>query len=176
MTHVPMPQPPSAREEVIEILARGLCELVMRGCKPDQPRDVDAEAGNAINLGIEPGVVVAEEADLRADTSDQVIEPLRFASPAGPASMSLKDHSGRRVMNEQHIDSAANDQGVDLVTGVVPLPVSLKIAGAASIVGRPKATAQATDRVGSGQMPKSPTWSTHAKRTPSDSSKARTSS
>ena len=39
MTQVPMPQPPSPREEVIEILARGLCELVMRGCKPDQPRE-----------------------------------------------------------------------------------------------------------------------------------------
>lgn len=39
MTHVPVPQPPSPREEVIEILARGLCELVMRGCKPDQPRE-----------------------------------------------------------------------------------------------------------------------------------------
>ena len=39
MTNVPLPQPPSPREEVIEILARGLCELVMRGCKPDQPRE-----------------------------------------------------------------------------------------------------------------------------------------
>jgi hypothetical protein len=39
MNQVPLPQPPSPREEVIEILARGLCELVMRGCKPDQPRE-----------------------------------------------------------------------------------------------------------------------------------------
>lgn len=39
MTHVPVPQLPSPREEVIEILARGLCELVMRGCKPDQPKN-----------------------------------------------------------------------------------------------------------------------------------------
>jgi len=38
MIQVPVPEPPSPREEVIEILARGLCELVMRGCKPDQPR------------------------------------------------------------------------------------------------------------------------------------------
>ena len=30
---------PTAREEVIEILAYGLCELVMRGCKPNQPRE-----------------------------------------------------------------------------------------------------------------------------------------
>ena len=37
---------------------------------------VDAQAGNAIDLGIEPSVMVTEEADLRADTSDQVIEPL----------------------------------------------------------------------------------------------------
>ena len=39
MIHVPVSQPPSLREEVIEILVRGLCELVMRGCKPDQPRE-----------------------------------------------------------------------------------------------------------------------------------------
>ena len=32
------PPTPSPRQEVIEILARGLCELVMRGCKPDQPK------------------------------------------------------------------------------------------------------------------------------------------
>jgi len=38
MTQVPVPEPPTPREEVIQILARGLCELVMRGCKPDQPR------------------------------------------------------------------------------------------------------------------------------------------
>ncbi len=38
MIKVPVPEPPSSREEVIEILARGLCELVMRGCKPDRPR------------------------------------------------------------------------------------------------------------------------------------------
>lgn len=35
---LPELEPPTAREEVIEILAHGLCELVMRGCKPDQPR------------------------------------------------------------------------------------------------------------------------------------------
>ena len=34
MIQVPVPKPPSPREEEIEILARGLCELMMRGCKP----------------------------------------------------------------------------------------------------------------------------------------------
>ncbi|MFH2009168.1 MAG: hypothetical protein ABI333_21440 [bacterium] len=38
MIRVPVPEPASPREGVIEILAHGLCELVMRGCKPDQPR------------------------------------------------------------------------------------------------------------------------------------------
>ena len=32
-------EPLTAREEVIEILAYGICELVMRGCKPDRPRN-----------------------------------------------------------------------------------------------------------------------------------------
>ena len=39
MTQVPMPQPPSPREDVIDTLTSGLCELVMRGCKPDQPKE-----------------------------------------------------------------------------------------------------------------------------------------
>lgn len=36
---LPESEEPTVREEVVEILARGLCELVMRGCKPDQPRE-----------------------------------------------------------------------------------------------------------------------------------------
>ena len=39
MIQVSVPEPPSPREEVIEILAQGLCELVIRGWKPEQPRD-----------------------------------------------------------------------------------------------------------------------------------------
>ncbi len=39
MIKVPVPEPPSPREEVIEILAEGLWELVVRGRKPDRPRE-----------------------------------------------------------------------------------------------------------------------------------------
>ena len=39
MAELPAPEPPTPREEVIEILAEGLWELVVRGCKPDRPRE-----------------------------------------------------------------------------------------------------------------------------------------
>lgn len=39
MIEVPVPEPPSPREEVIEILAEGLWELVVRGRIPDRPRE-----------------------------------------------------------------------------------------------------------------------------------------
>ena len=39
MIELPVPEPPSPREEVIEILAEGLWELVVRDCKPDRPRE-----------------------------------------------------------------------------------------------------------------------------------------
>jgi len=35
MIKVPLPEPLTPREEAIQILAQGLCELVMRGCKPE---------------------------------------------------------------------------------------------------------------------------------------------
>jgi len=38
MIELPVPEPPSPREVVIEILAEGLWELVVRGCRPDQHR------------------------------------------------------------------------------------------------------------------------------------------
>jgi len=38
MIKVPVPEPPSPRAEVIEILAEGLWELVVRCCKPDKRR------------------------------------------------------------------------------------------------------------------------------------------
>ena len=34
MIELPVPEPPSPREVVIEILAEGLWELVVRGCRP----------------------------------------------------------------------------------------------------------------------------------------------
>jgi hypothetical protein len=40
MIEVPVPEPPSPREEVIEILAEGLWELVVRGRRPDRPREL----------------------------------------------------------------------------------------------------------------------------------------
>lgn len=39
MIQVPVPQPPTPREEVIEILAEGLWELVMRGRRPDKTKE-----------------------------------------------------------------------------------------------------------------------------------------
>ncbi len=39
MIEFPVPKPPSPREEVIEILAEGLWELVVRVRKPDRPRE-----------------------------------------------------------------------------------------------------------------------------------------
>ena len=212
-------------------------------------RLVDAEAGHAADLGIKPGVVVAEEADLRTDAQNQVIQPFRFACPPGSPAMPLEDHSGGSIVNQEHVCSPSIDQGVDLVPSVVALPVCLQIARPTPVVGRPEASAEAPDRdrfvplgdveplpvaqiehtgqhlgiglvvqpdeilvvaldeqglpwsapprsahqagkspapscrlvapsmrVASGQIPKSPTWNTHAKRTPSESSKARTSS
>jgi hypothetical protein len=38
MIKVPVPEPLTPREEVIQILAQGLCELVMRGCIPERRR------------------------------------------------------------------------------------------------------------------------------------------
>jgi len=36
MIQLPVPAPPTPLEEVIQILAEGLGELVIRGCKPDR--------------------------------------------------------------------------------------------------------------------------------------------
>ena len=64
-------------------------------------RRIDAKTGHTIDLGIEPGVVVAKEADLRADTPDQVIEPLGFASRAYPARRGDRDF-GQRPARADH--------------------------------------------------------------------------
>ena len=45
MIEVPIPEPPSPREEVIQILAEGLWELVVRGKRPDQSRPKSAQPG-----------------------------------------------------------------------------------------------------------------------------------
>ncbi len=39
MIEVPIPEPPSPREEVIQILAEGLWELVVRGRRPDKAKE-----------------------------------------------------------------------------------------------------------------------------------------
>jgi hypothetical protein len=43
MIEVPVPEPPSPREEVIEILAEGLWELVIRGRRPDKRRTLSTQ-------------------------------------------------------------------------------------------------------------------------------------
>lgn len=48
-------------------------------------------------------------------------------------------------MNQEHVDAAATDQGIDLVAGVVPLPVSLQMTRPPLVVGRAEAAPQATD-------------------------------
>ena len=108
-------------------------------------RLVDAEAGHTIYLGIEPRMVVSEEADLRADPSNQVIEPLGFARPTGSSTMPLEDHSGGSVVDEEHVCPIARDQGIDLIPGVVALPVCLQITRAAPVVGWPEAATKASD-------------------------------
>jgi len=39
MIQLPVPEPPTPREVVIQILAEGLWVLVVRGCKTDLPRE-----------------------------------------------------------------------------------------------------------------------------------------
>ena len=43
MIEVPVPRPPTPREEVIEILAEGLWELVARGHRPDKRRTLPTQ-------------------------------------------------------------------------------------------------------------------------------------
>lgn len=58
MIKVPVPEPPSPREEVIEILAEGLWELVIRGKRPDQRRSSPAQP--TVNTGNSPSVAQSE--------------------------------------------------------------------------------------------------------------------
>jgi hypothetical protein len=43
MIELPVPEPPTPREEVIEILAEGLWELVIRGRRPDKRRTLPTQ-------------------------------------------------------------------------------------------------------------------------------------
>ena len=109
-------------------------------------RLVDAHAGHAVELGVEPGVVVSEEADLRADAQNQVIQPLGFARPTRAPAVPLEDHPGGGVVNQEHVCSPVVDQGIDLVACVVSLPVCLQIPRAASVVGQAQGAFRATNR------------------------------
>lgn len=48
--------------------------------------------------------------------------------------MPLEDYAGRSVVDKENVNTTATDEGVDLVSGVVALPVGLKIARSAPVV------------------------------------------
>ena len=69
--------------------------------------------------------MVAEKADLRPNTGDQLIEPDGVANPPGTVPVPLEPHTGRRVMNEEDVDLASTAEEVDLVSCVVPLRITV---------------------------------------------------
>lgn len=109
-------------------------------------RLVEADGADAVDRGVEPRVVMAEEADLWTDTTHQVIEPLSFADPPGTAPVPLEGHPGGGVVDQEHVNPAASNQCVDLVSRVVALAVGLKVTRPSRVVGWPITTTEATNR------------------------------
>lgn len=52
MIELPVPEPPSPRDEVIEILAEGLWELVIRGRRPDKRKIQEFDNCASVNYAL----------------------------------------------------------------------------------------------------------------------------
>src|SRR5690606_34003286 len=106
---------------------------------------VQSEAAHARDLGVEPGVMVAEEAHARARLREQLVEPGRLAEEALAAPVALEAHAGRSVVREDDVEPTALAQRSDLVAGVVTLRVALQRLRRALEVRRAVAPADAAD-------------------------------
>jgi hypothetical protein len=88
---------------------------------------VQSDAADARDLGVEPGVVVTEEADPRANAADEVVETRCLAHVSRSASVPLEFHSRGSVVHEQHVDPGVPTEIVDFVARVVALRVALEV-------------------------------------------------
>src|SRR5690606_30288417 len=104
---------------------------------------VQSEAAHARDLGVEPGVMVAEEAHARARLREQLVEPGRLAEEALAAPVALEAHAGRSVVREDDVEPTVLAQRSDLVAGVVTLRVALQRLRRALEVRRAVAAADA---------------------------------
>src|SRR5690606_32143907 len=79
---------------------------------PGHAHLVQADAGHAIDVRIEPRVMVAKEADAWAHATDEIIEPCGLARPVEAAPVSREHDARRRIVGEQQIETTFRDQPV----------------------------------------------------------------
>lgn len=88
---------------------------------------VEAHAWHARDLGVDPRVVMPEEAHARPSPREQLVETGGFAHEALPAAVAIEAHPGGCVVGEDDVEVRRLAQRLDLVARVVPLGVALQL-------------------------------------------------
>jgi len=106
---------------------------------------VEADARHARDLGVDPRVVMPEEAHARPSPREQIVETGHFADKALAPTVAIEAHPGGCVVGEDDVEVRRLAQRLDLVARVVPLGVALQRRRAPPEAGWSEAAADAAD-------------------------------